>query len=138
MAKQTTETKPTWLQTTLGQFKAYNNKMKDVDFNPDPNKSTEKDPKEKLGAAGWTDLGLNGLGTIANITMGGVALAQAQDQIKKAEAQRQLENKRYNEQLARNKKATDDTANTASTLQSASGEMQGTQTQQQELPMQRQ
>lgn len=134
------------LSDYINQLNNYN--AKTYNYDSEDNKSTQGDGKEKFGAASWADIGMKGLGTIANITTSGIALAQAQDQINAANEQRKLENKRYDEQIARNKKATDDTANTASVMQSASGNMQGTreappppqepQAQAQELPMERQ
>ena len=81
--------------------------------------STNAQGQETLGGLNLINTGLNAANMIGGMVLANNQLKLAKEQAARDEQQRQLENKRYNEQVARNKQATDDTANTASSLQSA-------------------
>ena len=78
-----------------------------------------------MGALGQAGVGL--LGTAANIAFGAKQIELAHAQRKDAQAQREIENARYNAQLERLNKATNDAVATASGLKSAQTQMAQTQ-----------
>lgn len=85
-----------------------------------------------FGASNWAQTGVNALGTIANIGLGIAQYNLAKKNLDETIKQREIENKRYEEQKARHIKATDDAASTAGGLKSAN--MMASKDQDQTLP----
>ena len=76
-----------------------------------------------MGGSDWAQVGLGAAGLVSNIIMGNQQLNLAKAQMEAERKQREIENERYNQQLAYHKEATNNAANTASALKSASAQI---------------
>lgn len=89
----------------------------------------EREEYEKMGKFGKQDkwqASTQGLANLTNIGLGIWGAVQTKDKLDHMKRQQEKENARYDAQIARNKEATDNTANTASLLKGAATNMQGT------------
>ena len=96
------------------------------------NQMAHESENKGFGASNWAQTGVNALGTIANIGLGIAQYNLAKKNLDETIKQREIENKRYEEQKARHIKATDDAASTAGGLKSAN--MMASKDQDQTLP----
>lgn len=128
----------TWNKTKEGWNKGWNKTKEGV--------KNQMDEEKGFGAGNYIQSGIAAAGTIANIAIGAANTKLAQKKFEADQAQRKIENERYNAQMERINKATNDAASTASGLKSAGSNMSGKQAPQeqaqepkaqQELPMER-
>lgn len=85
--------------------------------------NTQGTSMASMGGSDWAQVGLGAAGLVSNIIMGNQQLNLAKAQMEAERKQREIENERYNQQLAYHKEATNNAANTASALKSASAQI---------------
>lgn len=90
-----------------------------------------------FGASNYVSSGINALNSMGNIWLGVEQLNLAKKQAQREQDQTEVENERYKAQVKRIKEATDNAADTASSLKSAQSNMSEPEERKEELPMER-